>query len=376
MAEAERVYNKIPLIRRWLMDLPPRGYKRNLVISAYIILICLILWVLVKHLLSPILPFVIAYVTATFLRPCIDKICKRTGMNRKAAAFLTVGFVFALVFSVTGIFFGRLISELEGISKDITGGGADFIEGLFSDARSITDKLPIIKDIDDKEMAQRLKNALSSMLEGALSSFASRIPDFIMGIFSSLPGIILFTITLICATFYLGADISSLNVMIMKAVPREHRGKIISAKERLMSAGAKYIKAYAIILFITFIQLLIGFFILKIPYALTLSAVIALIDILPVLGVGTVLVPWAAVLLLTGDSYTGVGLLIVFGVIWLVRQVSEPKIVGQSLGIHPLLTLAAMYIGFKLVGFGGLFLFPIGAMIGKCVYDSLKGGER
>lgn len=356
------------------MDLPPKGYKRNLVVSAYIILISLFLWVFVRHLLSPILPFIIAYITATFLRPCIDKVCKKTRLPKKPVAFFTVGFVFALVFAVTGIFFGRLISELEELSRAITGGGAEFIENIFSEAQSITDKLPIIRDIDDKEMARKLKGALSSMTEDALSSFASKIPSFIMGIFSSLPGIILFAITLICATFYLGADISSLNVIIMKAVPREHRRKVLSAKEKLMSAGAKYIKAYAIILFITFIQLLIGFLILKIPYALTLSAVIALIDILPVLGVGTVLVPWAAVLFLTGDSYTGVGLLIVFGIIWLVRQVSEPKIVGESLGIHPLLTLAAMYIGFKLVGFGGLFLFPIGAMIGKCVFDSLKGG--
>ena len=115
--------------------------------------------------------------------------------------------------------------------------------------------------------------------------------------------------------------------------------------------------------------------ILKIPYALTLSVLIALIDILPVLGVGTVLVPWAIVLYMMGNSYTATGLLIIFGIIWLVRQVSEPKIVGESVGVSPLITLVSMYIGFKLIGFSGLFIFPIGAIIVKSVYDAVKDKE-
>jgi predicted PurR-regulated permease PerM len=131
----------------------------------------------------------------------------------------------------------------------------------------------------------------------------------------------------------------------------------------------KYIKAYLIILLMTFSELLIGFFILKIPYALTLASVIAIIDILPVLGVGTVLIPWGIVLIILGDSFLAAGIFILYGIIWVVRQIVEPRIVGKSMGLSPLITLAAMYIGYSSIGYGGLFVFPIAAMILKCLYD-------
>lgn len=352
------------------MDLPQKGYKRNLVISAYIILISLGALVFFKYLLSPLLPFILAYVTALFLRPSIDKICKRTRLPKKVVAFFCVSFVFILVFFVTGIFFGRMVSELKQISEDLMENAADLVEDIFGRAESMSDKLPILNRLENKETAEKMSAALSEMIQSALSSLSAKIPDAVMSFASALPGIILFAITLIVATFYMGAGIGSLNAFIVRIVPERSRQHLFSAKEKLMSAGTKYVKAYAVILLITFVQLLIGFLCLRIPYALTLAALIAVIDILPVLGVGTVLVPWAVILLIMGDSYTGVGLLIVFAVIWLVRQVSEPKIVGQSIGISPLTTLVAMYAGFKIVGFGGLFLFPIVAIIIKTLWET------
>ncbi len=354
------------------MDLPPKGYKRNLTVCAYLLLACVGAFIFVRFLLSPLLPFIIAYVIALFLRPAIDKICKRTRLPRKAAAFTAVGFVFTIVFALAWVFFGRVCAELQAMSKGLTDGGAEFIEDIVGQGSGMAEKLPLISKIDNQETLELIKKAMINMLESALSSFSSKIPDAVMGFVSTLPGMLLFMITLIVATFYLASDISSLNRLIIRFVPEDQRPRLFSAKEKLMAAAGKYVRAYAVILIITFIQLFIGFWVLKIPYALTLSALIALIDILPVLGVGTVLVPWAIVLYMIGDGYTATGLLIIFGVIWIVRQISEPKIVGESLGISPLLTLAAMYIGFKLMGFGGLFVFPIGAIIVKSVIDAFK----
>ncbi len=354
------------------MELPPKGYKRNLTVSAYVILALLGVFVFVRYLLSPLLPFIIAYITALFLRPGIDRICRRTHLPRKAAAFTAVGFVFLIVFALLWIFFGRMMAEMKAMADGLMDGGAAFIEDLFKSGESIGEKLPFLSKIENKEAAAHFKSAVLNMLEGALSSFSAKIPDALMSFAAALPGILLFLITLIVATFYLGADIGSLNKLIVRFVPEEQRPRLFSVKEKLMNAAKKYVRAYAVILIITFIQLFIGFWVLKIPYALTLAVLIALIDILPVLGVGTVLVPWATVLYIVGDGYTATGLLIVFGIIWLVRQVSEPKIVGESLGIPPLLTLAAMYIGFKMMGFGGLFIFPIGAIVVKSVIQALK----
>ena len=119
----------------------------------------------------------------------------------------------------------------------------------------------------------------------------------------------------------------------------------------------------------TFAELLAGFYIFKIPYALTLASVIAIIDILPVLGVGTVLIPWGVVLLIVGKTKKAAEIFILYGIIWIIRQIAEPRIVGKSVGVHPLLTLVAMYVGYSLMGFGGLFVFPIVLMVLRCLYD-------
>lgn len=357
------------------MDLPPKGYKRNLVLSAYAIVAVLGVYVFIKYLLSPLLPFIIAYTVALFLRPTIDRICKRTHIPKKAAAFGTVGFVFTVIFAASWAFFGRMASELTDMADGFTEGGAEFIEDMIRSGDGVMKKLPILSKIESEKVLEIVSRATVNMLESALTSFSAKIPDAVMSFVSSLPGILLFLITLVVATFYLGADIASINCFIVKFVPIEGRPRLFKIKEKLLSAAKKYIRAYAVILTITCVQLFIGFLILKIPYALTLSVLIALIDILPVLGVGTVLVPWAVMLYLIGDSYTATGLLIIFGIIWLVRQISEPKIVGESIGISPLITLAAMYIGFKLMGFSGLFVFPIGAIIAKSIADAVKDGD-
>ena len=354
------------------MDLPPKGYKRNLVLSAYCIISALGAYVFIKFLLAPLLPFMIAYTVALFLKPTIDRICKRTKIPKRIAAFCTVGFVFTVIFAVSFIFFGRILSELTEMTRGLTDGGADFIEDMIGSGEGVMKKIPIFSKIESERAMDVLRRATVNMLEGALSSFSSKIPGAIMDFVSSLPGVLLFLLTLVVATFYLGADVCSINRSIAALVPRESRPRLFRIKEKLMQAAKKYVKAYAIILSITCVQLFVGFLILKIPYALTLSVIIALVDILPVLGVGTVLVPWAIVLYTAGDSYTATGLIIIFVIISLVRQISEPKIVGDSIGISPLLTLAAMYIGFKLTGFSGLFVFPIGAIIVKSVADAVR----
>lgn len=349
--------------------LPPRGYRRVLVITAYLVIGTVVGYVFLKYLLAPFLPFLLAWIIAMLLRPAIDSIARRTHLPRKAVAVVTVSFVFLLLFGLLTILCGRIVGELRHLSEDLMSEAGDIIENFFASADHMTDRLPFLDGIDNPEILEQIQNGIVTMVEGAVTSFSARIPNLILDFVAALPGILLFAVALVVATFYLGTDVASINAFIARQLPERSRRYLFAAKKKLMSAGIKYVKAYLMILFITFVQLLIGFFCLKIPYALTLAALIALIDILPVLGVGTVLIPWAAILLLQGDTYTGVGLLIVFGVIWLVRQIIEPKIVGESIGLPPLLTLIAMYVGYKFLGFGGLFVLPLFLILIKNLND-------
>ena len=124
-----------------------------------------------------------------------------------------------------------------------------------------------------------------------------------------------------------------------------------------------YAKAYLLLFLLTFVEVLCGLLILRRPYAFLVAFVIATVDILPVLGTGTVLIPWAVILLLSGQYRTGLGLLILYGVVTVVRQIAEPHLIGGTLGIHPLATLFFLFVGVRLFGFAGVLLAPLAALL-------------
>ena len=130
---------------------------------------------------------------------------------------------------------------------------------------------------------------------------------------------------------------------------------------------------YAKILFITFVELYVAFIIInaigfKIDYPLILAMVISIVDILPILGVGTVLIPWALWMLVVGNWGLALALIITYGAIFCIRQFLEPKLVSKQFGIHPLITLFAMYAGYKSSGVFGLILGPVLLMVLRCIF--------
>jgi len=133
-----------------------------------------------------------------------------------------------------------------------------------------------------------------------------------------------------------------------------------------------YIKAYAIILLITFALLLMGFMMLGMKNSLSLAVLVAFVDILPVLGVGIVLIPWAIFSFIVGDTATAVAIALLYAVIAVTRQIIEPHIIGKRTGLHPLVTVIALYIGFNVMGFFGMILFPFIMIIIKYLNDSGK----
>ncbi len=130
-----------------------------------------------------------------------------------------------------------------------------------------------------------------------------------------------------------------------------------------MGSVFKLIKGYAILMLMTFLELLAGFLILRVKYALLLSLLIAVIDILPVLGTGTVLIPWGIAGLILKNTALGIGILVLYAVITVIRNFAEPKIIGKQIGINPLFTLLSMFIGIKLLGFAGVIIFPTALIV-------------
>ena len=138
----------------------------------------------------------------------------------------------------------------------------------------------------------------------------------------------------------------------------------------MFSALFGWIKAQLILMTITFTELNIGFLIMKVENSLLLSLLIAVVDALPILGTGTILIPWAIIKLISGDYRLGISLLLLYLIVIIVRQLIEPKIVGKQIGMYPLLTLFAMYTGLQAMGFAGMIVGPIIVLIIKSILES------
>ena len=153
-------------------------------------------------------------------------------------------------------------------------------------------------------------------------------------------------------------------------LPRKAVQKLGGLRRQLFSTTLAYLKAYLLLLLITFLLLLLSFWGLHVKFAITLALLTALLDALPVLGVGTVLIPWGLLELLAGDWRRGGLLLLLWLGMTLFRQLAEPKIMGVKLGLHPLASLAAVWVGAKLLGLWGLFFAPVGALLLRGVLDA------
>lgn len=181
------------------------------------------------------------------------------------------------------------------------------------------------------------------------------------------------TVITILALIFFTKDRIYVIDMLEHHVPKNWLKKCVEVCKEIFSTIGGYIRVYAKILFITFVELYLAFTIINIigfgiEYPLLLAILIAIVDILPILGVGTVLIPWALWMLIVGNWGLALALIITYGTIFCIRQFIEPKLVSKQFGIHPLITLFAMYAGYKYSGVFGLILGPIFLMILRCIF--------
>ncbi|MDD4421792.1 MAG: sporulation integral membrane protein YtvI, partial [Eubacteriales bacterium] len=270
----------------------------------------------------------------------------------------------------------RIYTELTVLSQNVKG----FIDRVRSDEQYAKDLIEKISNaIPFVDMRQRLNDIwqnLDSSLESALLSVADKLSGSVLPILGSLiafvPNALLAIVIVILSTYYFAVDFQKINRFIIAQLPEKAAKNLKLFREEFIDTILKFLRAYGLITLITFLELFVAFTVLGIKYAFLIALVIAVIDILPVLGTGTVLIPWSIFLLLIGDYYTGIALIIVYIVIAVIRQIIEPKIVGKYIGLYPLLTLVAMYTGLRVMGVLGLITFPLIIIIVKKLNDDGK----
>ena len=345
-----------------------------LLYTAFAGVILLLLIVAGKYVLPLITPFIVAWVVALILQPAINFAEKHTKIPKKISALILL-----LVLSGTVVFLGyitikELIAEFDSISGRIT----EFIIALRADdnkAAELIDKINSYVPVFDVSgvLAEYWENFDENIIELSqkiVSNISSSVMPFLTGTISFVADFFVVVIVFFVAVYYIAVDFKKINYFISYQIRGESKKYITIVKNHFLSTVWKYTKAYLVIITITFLELLIAFSVLGVEYPYLVALATSLVDILPIIGTGTVLVPWGVIAIVSGDVFTGIGLLVTYVIVTVVRQVIEPKIVGAYIGMYPLVTLIMMYAGLKAFGVLGLFAFPIISIILKNMNDS------
>ena len=329
-------------------------------------------WLGGRVVVTCLLPFLLAWGLSLGITPLAERISRRLHCSPKLCAALLLTGVLCLTVFLIGVSVNRLLAELQGLlnrlleqgtrSEEILAGRTDYFQSMAS-------KIRILERISESDngalLRERFNETVGNALSEAISSVSAELPRFAAKIIAAMPSILLFIAVTVIAGFYFCMDRRGIEEGLLSLLPRAVRENVPAWREKIRRVSFRYLKAYLILLLLTFAQLFFGLCILRVDYAFLLAAVIALVDILPIFGVGTVLIPWAAVELLRRHFRLGFGLLVLYGTVSLVHQILEPKLVGKSLGLHPLLTLAAGYVGFQLFGVLGMVIAPLAALFLK-----------
>lgn len=346
--------------------------KRKRVITniIYWALIIAVIYVVFKYLIGLIWPFFLAFIFSWVLRPMIRFMTGKWRMRHNLAAAICL----LLFFLIAGGIVAAITVKLVSLATDAVAAIPSLYTGTIEPS--------LEKSIDwIEQLATRFKNpAIAATVEDALpnivSSISSAVTGFsvkavsaVSGWVAKLPSRLLSTLICVIATVFLTMDFPSVTAFVLRQVPDKTKHIVTETAQSLKEVVLQFGKGYLIIMGITFAEILAGLLIIRQENAGLIALLIAVFDIFPVVGAGLILLPWAVITLIGGAYAKGAGLLALWIIVIVVRQIIEPRIVGHSVGLHPLVTLMSVFIGTKLFGGVGLFGLPITCAIIKSLDD-------
>lgn len=332
--------------------------KKFVLTAAFYGIILCALYFSVKLLISPMLPFLAGFLVAWLLHGPSVFLAERLHLKPKIPAVVLTAVFYILAFILIA-FIGVQIGVA---AKDVF----PKLPGLFNDQI-----LPFISSMEQvKGSLGQFDPSISSMIDAwfsemtsSLSQSITTVSTYIIKLMSNIamgtPEMILRIVLTVVSTFFMSMDFEKIVCLIKRLLPERYHGAIGHAKEKAVTSIVIFIRAYTVIFLLTFAELGIGFWLLKIPYAGGLGFLVAVVDIMPILGTGLVLLPWALVAGVMGNMFLAIGMVALYVVITAIRNVVEPKLVGRKIGLHPLATLISMFVGLQLFGILGMFLFPL-----------------
>lgn len=322
-------------------------------------IILLIVFGVGRYILPIMGPFVVAFCVASLVHVLTRKMkIKRERLRRLVSIALCTVF-YALLFAAIFLLGAKLVSTLVDVFKKIPGVVTDvLIPWLDSGAESLE---TAVKPLDTT-LATWIDQMTSSMVKSIsqfVTDFSTKAVVWVTSSATSIPGMIVNIVIMVVSSFFMVIDYGPVCAFLMKCIPSRQRELLKTSLHYAKTMILVYIKSYSILFLLTFAEMSIGFLILGVHNAIILALLIAVLDVLPILGTGGFLLPWALVMLIMENYKMAFGLLAIYLVITGIRNTLEPKMVGKQIGLHPLATLVAMLLGLRLFGLLGMIGLPV-----------------
>ena len=364
------------------MDTVKTDKRRQFLINIlFFAVVGAILYVLVVKALPLVMPFFIAFLIAAILNKPAFKIHKKFPKISKALAGRLLFLVLLIVVIAVIAFAGMSIAAYL----------KSFVKWLTQNLKHIPAYLLGLKS-EVLRATQNLPDSVRTVVENALNKYASTsaiksidvskiLTGAVGGVWSfakGVPSVLVSTLIAIIATFFMFGSFDDIKLFIKAQLSERHRELVGDIRAAFKDTIGNYATAYGKIILITFGEICVSLLLMKLikvyngSYIPLIAFGIAIVDILPVLGTGSVVAPWAVISFIQGNFGLGIALLVMWAVISVIRQYIEPKLVGKQIGLNPILTLCCMYVGLKVFGALGMFGLPITIIILKALQDTGK----
>lgn len=333
------------------------------------------LWLGIRYALAVVLPFGLGALLAIAAEPAVRFGTDRLHLPRWASTGLGVTLTLVALAGLLWLLGSLLVKEVGTLAKALP--------DLQETAQQGLDVL----QIKVTQLSQKLPAGLGKLLSGTVSDLsannsalfaqtARQLPGLVSSAASKMTRGLIGAGTGILSAFLISSRLPALRASVSEKIPVRWKQTLLPATQRIRSTLGGWLKAQGLLMLITFSIVCAGFLILRVPYGPILALLIALIDAVPMLGTGIVLIPWALVRLLQGAGLQAIGLIGIFVTATLARTVLEPKLVGKHIGLDPLITLFSMYAGFRFFGLWGLILAPMTAAAVKAAISALPSTKQ
>lgn len=348
--------------------LPKEAHKKALYLAFYILIAVFGTYFFFEYALPAVLPFALAFFLAASVQKNAELLARRTGGSKRVFSLILGLAFFAFAALALGLATYKLVFELSELVRGIAGAR----EELLSHAAAFAERAEALfsRFLPPSVWGGGFSAVLTEGAKSLISALTTKIPAFLGAVFAGVPKIIFFLTATLISCVYFCLDYDKLRTFAAKKTARSSFSPLFHVPGAAFRAAAKYLRAVFLLFLMMSVIFTCGFLLLGVEYACLFAVLAAFVDALPALGSGAVLLPYAVYAFSAGDLRLGIGLCVLWGAASLARQVAEPKIMGGELGVHPLVNLIAVYLGYRFFGAVGLVFMPIAVVIVKNIVQS------